>query len=148
MKTNQDYTKFKYRVISYSSQDSQHTVSDLINNVNEGWQSIRFCDYPQELTLQFLSPVIIKQIQFLSHQYKISSKIEIMTYLPEIWDPLSNNNVKFKKLGFLTLDRNEMSNFKARELKTISLEVSCSYIKFLLHKNHSNKFNVFNQVFL
>lgn len=144
--SSQNYTKLKYRLISCNSQDPQHPSSDLVNNVNEGWQSMRFCDYPQVLTLQFLSPVTIKQIQFFSHQYKIASKIEIWTYLPEIWDPISNNNVKFKKLGFLTLDKNETSNFKARELKSITLDAPCSYLKLLLHKNHPNKSNLFNQV--
>lgn len=145
---SQNLTKLKYRLVSCSSQDPQHPISDLVNNFSEseGWQSIRFCDYPQEITLQFLSPVSIKQIQFLSHHYKIASKIEILTYLPEIWDPISNNNIKFKKLGFLTLDKNETSNYKAREQKSIFLDAPCSYIKLIFYKNHPNKFNVFNQV--
>ena len=146
--SSQNLTKLKYRLVSYSSQDPQHPITDLINNFSEteGWQSIRFCDYPQEITIQFLSPVTLKQIQFLSHHYKITSKIEIMTYLPELWDPTANNNIKFKKLGYLTLDKNQGSNYKARELKSIFLEAPCSYMKLIMHKNHANKFNVFNQV--
>lgn len=148
--STQNLSKLKFRLVSCSSQDPQHPISDLVNNLSEteGWQSLRFCDYPQEITLQFLSPVIIRQMQFLSHQYKIASKIEIFTYLPELWDPVSNNNIKFKKLGYLNLDKNETSNYKARELKSIFLEAPCSYLKLIFHKNHSNKFNVFNQVIL
>ena len=147
--STQNLNKLKYRLVSCSSQDPLHPISDLINNFseNEGWQSIRFCDFPQEITLQFLSPVTIKQMQFLSHHYRIASKIEILTYLPEIWDPTSNNNnIKFRKLGYLTFDKNETTNYKARELKSIFLDAPCSYIKFILHKNHPNRFNVFNQV--
>ena len=43
----------------------------------KGWQSGRFCEYPQEIGLVFDGVVNTRQIQFLSHQSKIASKIEL-----------------------------------------------------------------------
>jgi centrosomal protein CEP104 len=47
-----------------------------------GWQSQRFCLYPQEIILQFPNMVNVKQMQFLMHESKIPSKIEIFAYSP------------------------------------------------------------------
>ncbi|CAG8487062.1 2062_t:CDS:10 [Ambispora leptoticha] len=44
----------------------------------KGWQSPRFCSYPQEIILQLTSgPARILKIQILSHHYKIASKLDI-----------------------------------------------------------------------
>lgn len=39
----------------------------------KGWQSPRFCKFPQELTLQLEKPAQVHQIQLLSHEYKASA---------------------------------------------------------------------------
>jgi hypothetical protein len=44
------------------------------------------------------------------------------------------------------MDNNTKTNYKARELRKIYLESPCLYMKLVLHKNFSNKFNIFNQV--
>ncbi|CAG8567618.1 5539_t:CDS:10 [Ambispora gerdemannii] len=44
----------------------------------KGWQSPRFCSYPQEIILQLTSgPARILKIQILSHHYKITSQLDI-----------------------------------------------------------------------
>lgn len=43
---------------------------------------------------------------------------------------------------------NEISLFRERELKTISTDATGTYLKLILHKNHINKFNLYNQVAL
>ena len=67
-------TKLKFRIVSFSSEDNDFPVTELLKHgpQSKGWQSF-----------QFICPVQIQQLQFLSHQSKISSKIEIFTYMPE-----------------------------------------------------------------
>jgi centrosomal protein CEP104 len=107
-----------------------------------GWQSPRFCDYPQEIGLELLSGAAqISQIQLLSHQSKIASKVEI--FIGTGSDYLT---ASFKRLGYMSLDSNERSSFQARELKTVYLDISGNFVRLLVHQCHTNKFNLFNQV--
>jgi centrosomal protein CEP104 len=55
------------------------------------------------------------------------------------------NQIAFTKLGYLTLDNNERSGFQARELKSVHVNMQCALVKLIVHQNHANKFNVFNQ---
>jgi centrosomal protein CEP104 len=77
----------------------------------------------------------------LSHQSKISSKVEIF-----VGQGSSYDDAKFKRLGYLSLDSNERSSFQARELKTVFIDHVGSYIKFIINENHPNKQNIYNQV--
>ena len=76
--------KLKYRIIHSTGEDSEYPVTELLTQSpqSRGWQSPRFCDYPQEITIQFMQPVVLQQIQFLSHQCKIASRIELYACLP------------------------------------------------------------------
>ena len=38
------------------------------------------------------------------------------------------------------------SNLQARELKSIHLDAEGHFVKLVLHKNHVNKYNIYNQV--
>jgi centrosomal protein CEP104 len=53
---------------------------------------------------------------------------------------------KFKKIGYLALDSNERSSFKARELKSVYVDYLINAIKISLHRCHSNVHNTFLQV--
>ena len=77
--------KLKFRVLSCTSEDNDFPVTELLKHgpQSKGWQSARFQDFPQVIIFQFICPVHIQQLQFLSHQSKISSRIEIFTYMPE-----------------------------------------------------------------
>lgn len=59
---------------------------------------------------------------------------------------LSNPSISFKRLGHFSLDDNVKTNYQARELKTVYVDTHCQYLKLLLHKNHTNHVNIFNQV--
>jgi centrosomal protein CEP104 len=142
-------TKLKFRVVSCSSEDPDFLVTELLKHGphTKGWQSARFCDYPQEIILQMSVPARIKQLQFLSHQFKVSSKIELYSYCPESPGTVpALDSIKFKRLGYLSLDSNEQSNYQARELKSVYIDVTSLYLKLVLNKCHINKFNLFNQV--
>lgn len=81
------------------------------------------------------------QIQILSHQSKISSKIEIFVGEGPTYD-----SATFKRLGYLSLDSNERSNYNARELKTVFVDYVGKFLKLLINENHANKLNIYNQV--
>ena len=107
-----------------------------------GWQSPRFCEYPQEVGIQFIDGVVqLTQVQLLSHQSKISTRIELyMGVGPEYM------KCTFTRLGYLSLDSNERSAYKARELKSVYLKAKGVFMKLLLHKCHVNTLNLHNQV--
>ena len=145
-------TKLKFRIVFCTSEEQEFPASELLRHGpnSKGWSSARFCDYPQELLLQFPTVVRIKQLQFLSHQCKISSKIELYTYTPERMTSLpsipSIHDMPFKRLGYMSLDSNEKSGFQARELKSVYLDSMCLFLKITLNKCHTNTANLFNQV--
>lgn len=140
--------RLKYKVVKCTSEDPEYPVSELLAHSaqTKGWQTARFCDFPQEICLQFETPVHLRQIQFLSHQSKISTKIELFTALPPEGQDLRFDGTEFKKLGYLSLDNNERSGFQARELKSVYVDVSAQCLRILFHKCHTNRYNIVNQV--
>jgi centrosomal protein CEP104 len=131
-------------VVKFSSEDIDNPAEQLntVNPRTKGWQSVRFCQYPQELGFELDDgPAKVNQIQILSHQSKISTKIEIF-----IGNGKSYESATFKRLGYLSLDSNERSSYSARELKTVFVDYVGQYIKLLINENHINKLNIYNQV--
>ncbi len=136
-----------FEVIQCSGQEKDYPVEEIrkSQSKSKGWQSQRFCEYPQEITLKLGELCQIKQIEFLSHQSKICTKIEIyispdQKYAEEV------AQVKFKKLGYLQFDDNQRSKYQSRELKSVYIDNKCMYMKLVLHKCHMNKYNLFNQI--
>ena len=46
----------------------------------------------------------------------------------------------------MALSDNSNSNYKARELKSVHVDAVGVFVKFVIHKNHINKHNLYNQV--
>ena len=65
--------KIPFQIVSASSADEQHPASELNHHgpLVNGWQSNRFCSYPQELIVQFEHIARIRRVQLLSHQFLI-----------------------------------------------------------------------------
>ena len=128
----------------FSEEDPEYPAEEL--NVHSphtrGWQSGRFCEYPQELGLQISGGIHkLSQVQILSHQSKIASKIEI--YVGNGGD---YHSARYNRLGYLSLDNNERSSYQARELKTVYLDHVGNFVKLVIHQCHANKYNLYNQV--
>jgi centrosomal protein CEP104 len=141
--------RLKYRLIESSSEDPDYPLFELIRGAeSSGWMSVRFCTYPQEILIQFLTPVHLKQIQLLSNEKKIASLIEIHCYYPSNSDEMFSNykQATFEKLGYIRMDTNSKTNYKAREFRKVYVDTYCLYLKLVLQKNYLNKFNVFNQI--
>lgn len=140
--------RLKYRIVRCTSEEPDFPVSELLahSQQTKGWQTARYCDFPQEVCLQFESPVHLRQVQFLSHQSKIATKIELFTGLTPASGPCQLEAVQFKRLGYLSLDNNERSQFQARELKSVYVDVVAQFLRIVFHKCHVNRYNALNQV--
>ena len=147
--TNPNSNILKFRIMSVSSEHKDYPTSNLLvpKKGNKGWQSDRFCVYPQEIILGFPQVCNISSMQLLSHQSKIPTKIDILVSNPapdQVFK--SMDNLTFKKIGYFMLSSNEASNFQSRELKTVYIDSKAVFLKLVLHKPHSNGINLFSQV--
>ncbi|XP_077998414.1 centrosomal protein of 104 kDa-like [Glandiceps talaboti] len=140
--------KIPFSVVHASSSDDGYNAKELEihNPLVKGWQAGRFCLYPQEIVVRLTERVRIKKLQILSHQFLVASKIEFFIgNLPP--DHITTlHGTRYKRLGYVSLSDNEKTGFKARELKSVHVDATGQYLKIVIHKNHVNKYNLFNQV--
>ena len=142
--------------VNFSSQDPSHPIKSLLGyqNNSEGWLSSRFCTYPQEIFIQFYSKVHLKQFNILINETKIPTMIELIKCIPinknKSFDLSSarknNKEYNFQEIGFIKFCSNMETNYKARELRKVFLDVDLQYLKLIIHKNYSNIHNTFSQV--
>ena len=152
-------TPLEYNFVNFSSQDSSHPINYLLNknNTKGGWVSNRYCTYPQEIFIQFPTMVNIRQINILINECKIPKSIELINCIP-IGEKnkfiINNNNVSklipsefmYQNIGFIKLSTNIESNYKARELRKIYININTEYIKLKINSNYPNNLNMFCQV--
>ncbi|KAF1328988.1 hypothetical protein FI667_g6483, partial [Globisporangium splendens] len=87
-------------------------------------------------------------LYLLSHYAKIASRIEIFTssyaHRRLEWE----THASFQRLGFVSFQANEQSNFTTRELKIIAfpMQEKITMIRLVLHSCHANQHNLFEQV--
>ena len=107
---------------------------------------MRFASYPQILVFELEEFCHIKQLQILSHQYAIANKIDV--YLAEGQSGVNEwKSLSWNRIGYLSLDKNERSSFRSRELKSVYLDHRARYVKLSLRESHVKHINVFNQVY-
>ena len=158
MKINEkkNYMPIDYSLVGATSEDPEHPLFSIISDdKKEGWCSAAFCKYPQEIIIQLNKPSKIYQINITLHQSKIPTKIDFYYYYPEQkkqnenkYEKFNLNNIPFLKLGYITPNSNQKTNFKAREFQKIKINQNVLFIKFVLHKNYINLENKYNQVSL
>ena len=151
---------FKNNVTSHP----QFPLNNLLNkNTNIGWISNRFCTYPQEIIVEFHSYVNIRQINILIKETKIPTIIEFINW---IYVPINNNKInnpiekelsnrkkrknkleyQYKNIGFIKLSSNVKTNYQARELRKIYINILTKRLKLIIHRIYSNTINTFCQV--
>ena len=65
--------KLNYNIVNISSnKDESLNPAKSIISFDNSWTSERFCTYPQQIIIQFDSPVNLRQINIISHEKKIS----------------------------------------------------------------------------
>ncbi|OQR82026.1 hypothetical protein THRCLA_11199 [Thraustotheca clavata] len=131
--------KVRFHVASCSGEDPSGPVA-LLNehdHAGTGYLTPKNCEYPQELAIELESIARVTQIQVLSHQCYIATKIELY---------LSLDGITYQRLGFLSLKSNKESQYTARELKTVHIDAVTRYIKFKMHQCYINEKNLYSQV--
>jgi centrosomal protein CEP104 len=133
-----------------SSWDGKHPPRGLedVGPFTKGWQSERYCHYPQELVLKLLSTARIRKIQLLSHHYMIASRVDLaVERLPDN-NSSSLDHAAFTHLGHISLADNKSTHFKSRELKSVNVDAVGQLVRLVFHHNHINNLNLYNQVAL
>ena len=141
--------KLEHKLIESTTEDNEHPLRELVKGLKGvGWFSSRFSQFPQEIYIQFSQPVLLRQINMVIHEKNIPAQIKFYTYFPENNNELLGNyhNVKYKYIGFIKMDTNERSQFRARESRKIYINTKSLFLKIELGKNYINEYNVFNQV--
>ena len=76
---------------------------------------------------------------------QIATRVEIFTgNLPP--GNRDAESCAWKRLGFLSFDKNERSGYQARELKSVHVNTSAYLLKLVVQRCHPNKLNTDNQV--
>ncbi|KAJ1451288.1 hypothetical protein M885DRAFT_530203 [Pelagophyceae sp. CCMP2097] len=137
-------SKLEFKVVGASGADPDFPADELNRHSphTRGWQSARFCDYPQEVVLELRARSCLRQVQILSHQHKIATRVELFVGA----GARGPEHATWTRLGYLSLDSNERSDFQARELKSVYLECRGRFLKLVVHRCHINRQNLFNQV--
>ncbi|EPY25115.1 hypothetical protein STCU_06835 [Strigomonas culicis] len=144
-----------YDVVYCTSQDDDYPVyhlsevADAKEAEHKGWQSARFGKIPQTLVLRFHGNVWLQQIRILSHETKISSKVEIRVFQLKkdmLDSPPSFRGARFTKLGAVEFNTNEQSNYRSKERKTVHLKTEAYFLKLLFDKPYTNSYNTGQQV--
>ncbi|KAL1440468.1 hypothetical protein MTO96_009501 [Rhipicephalus appendiculatus] len=140
--------KINFSVVQVSAEDENFPASEL--NLHgptvKGWLSKKYSTYPQEIVIQLETKCRICRIQILSHQYCIATTIDIYVgNVPKGLD-VALYNARWTHLGEVSLADNLHSEYKSRELKSVLVDAIGDFVKFLIHANHVNKYNVYNQV--
>ena len=146
---NNEIIKLEHKLIESTTEDNEHPLRELLKGVKGvGWFSSRFSQYPQEIYIQFTQPVFLKQINMVVHEKYIPSKIKFYTFYPDKSNEIIGNyhNVQYKYIGFIKMDTNERSQFRARESRKVHVNTKALFFKIELGKNYTNEYNVFNQV--
>ena len=140
--------KLNYKIIKLSSSEDALSESNHKNITFENsWSSEMFCTYPQQIIIQFDSPVNLRQINIISHEKKISEKISFFSFCPQKDISIPNYNiVNYENIGFINFNQNLASNFQTRELQKIVINIKCLYLKIQLEKNYINDYNPYHQV--
>ena len=146
-----------FSVVGATSEDPDHTLYSIMSDdKNEGWCSVPFCKYPQEIIIQLNQPSNLSQINLTLHESKIPTKIDFYYFYPDdnkekdkkLNKQLDFNNIPFLKLGYIIPNSNQKTNYKAREFQKIKINRNVLFVKFVLHKNYINLENKYNQVSL
>ena len=139
----------KYRIIGASTEDPENPFYSIISGLkNDGWASVRYCTYPQELLIQICRPCRLRQIHLVFHEYKIPTKLEFYYFFPKTFNDfnLPIDDIIFEKMGHIIPSSNIKNKFKSRELRKIFINENVYYLKLVFHQNYSNTKNLFNQV--
>ncbi|XP_018794859.1 PREDICTED: centrosomal protein of 104 kDa isoform X1 [Bactrocera latifrons] len=104
---------------------------------------------PHDIVLRFHRPAKICRIQILAHQFHIPEKVELWLHYSPKGIPSTPSSQCFDFLGFVALSDNAATNYKSRELQSVSVNPRRgTHLKLRLSGAHRNDYNPDEQVAL
>jgi len=142
-----------YSVAQVTSEEEGFRGSQLVEvgPQAKGWLSAKYCIFPQTFTLALDTRTTVEKLQILGHPWAVTSKLEIWLGDVAKGQEVDVNKAYFMKIGELAMESNVENDFTARQLQCVEINqgsrpLSVSFIKFVLHKNHTNRKNQYNQI--
>ncbi|XP_065358170.1 centrosomal protein of 104 kDa isoform X2 [Calliphora vicina] len=144
--------KIPFNVVFASDEDPNFPASELNTHgpTVHGWRSaVGSTITPHDIVLRFHKPAKICRIQLLAHQYLIPEKVELWLHYSPKSIPSTPSSQCFDFLGFVALADNAATNYKSRELQSVSVNPrKGTHLKLRLSGPHSNEFNSDKQIAL
>ncbi|XP_058985538.1 centrosomal protein of 104 kDa isoform X2 [Musca domestica] len=144
--------KIPFNVVFASDEDPNYPASELNTHgpTVHGWRSAPNSTMsPHDIVLRFHKPAKIYRIQLLAHQYLIPEKVELWLHYSPKSIPSTPSSQCFDFLGFVALADNAATNYKSRELQSVSVNPrKGTHLKLRLSGPHANEFNTENQIAL
>jgi hypothetical protein len=132
-------------VYASSNEEKAKRIEHIDPNARGGWDSDIFCEWPQTLILLLNggNPVTLSELQVMSHESRIAQRTEV---LATVSHKLDNLWTEYHPLGYFHFRDNETSGYRAREIKTVQLNVKCNLVMLRFYACHMNPNNLFNQI--
>ncbi|XP_059220583.1 centrosomal protein of 104 kDa isoform X2 [Stomoxys calcitrans] len=144
--------KIPFNVVFASDEDPNYPASELNTHgpTVHGWRSAPNSSItPHDIVLRFHKPAKIYRIQLLAHQYLIPEKVELWLHYSPKSIPSTPSSQCFDFLGFVALADNAATNYKSRELQSVSVNPrKGTHLKLRLSGAYANEFNTENQIAL
>ncbi|XP_055901824.1 centrosomal protein of 104 kDa isoform X2 [Eupeodes corollae] len=144
--------KIPFNVVFASDEDPSFPASELNSHgpTVHGWRSSPGNNTsPHDIVLRFHRPAKICRIQILAHQYLIPEKAELWLHYSPKGIPSTPSSQCFDFLGFISLSDNSGTNFKSRELQSVTVNPrKGTHLKLRLSTPHRNDFNTEGQIAL
>ena len=139
MKSNKYLSKLNFKVINITSIEEDNSVnpkvkfSKLLQKGGYEWVSERFCSYPQEIIIQFDSPVNLSQINLLCNEKKTPKHLIFHSFCPDEFDEkkYKYNEIEFQYIGFVDLNDNKDVNYQVREYKKVFINIKTLFLKVI-----------------
>ncbi|KAH8249202.1 hypothetical protein KR032_007184 [Drosophila birchii] len=144
--------KIPFNVVFASDEDVSFPASELNTHgpTVHGWRSAPDSGLTtHDIILRFHQPAKIYRIQLLAHQYLIPEKVELWLHYSPKSLPSTPSSQYFDFLGFVALADNAYTNYKSRELQSVTVSPRRgTHLKLRLIGVHGNEFNATSQISL
>ncbi|XP_067620255.1 centrosomal protein of 104 kDa isoform X2 [Eurosta solidaginis] len=144
--------KIPFNVVFASDEDATFPASELNTHgpTVHGWRSAPGSTItPHDIVLRFHKPAKICRIQILAHQFLIPQKVELWLHYSPKGIPSTPSSQCFDFLGFVALSDNAATNYKSRELQSVSVTPRRgTHFKLRMSNAHLNDYNPNGQIAL
>ncbi|KAH8412862.1 hypothetical protein KR009_006346 [Drosophila setifemur] len=144
--------KIPFNVVFASDEDGSFPASELNTHgpTVHGWRSAPDGSLTtHDIILRFQQPAKIYRIQLLAHQYLIPEKVELWLHYSPKSLPSTPSSQYFDFLGFVALADNANTNYKSRELQSVTvIPRRGTHLKLRLIGVQGNEYNPTGQISL